>query len=871
MKRRTRFYSLTFAFASIVLTGVLTGCLNEETGAGGAFENGNQELESAGWMGAVDKVTDDARVYGWAVNPKASGEQIKVQAYVDGTPLNGKLIRSVFANSPRPDINESKKVTGDHGYSFSIQPEFKDDKTHTLRVYAVGPRGLMELDQSPQTFKFKNLVGTLDVITPAGRVQGWALANTLGEGHVKVRAYLDGDSSKGRLIRTVTANAPREDVNQALKVPGDHGFAFSIQDEFKDGKTHSLRVYAEGPGGLVEVGQSPMNFKFEKFQLGIRSVKTGTSDSIGETFVQVIDGQGNAHDATSNSQGLASFTLLKGIYQVQVTKEGFKAFQGEINLNHDYNDPNPDAPNSYFLARLDPQFPKRKGAVRLSGRTLSDDDGPFNALGATLFSAARLYKTDRAKLERHLETLSKNGFDYIRALGVVAWTGREIDWRWSDYRQVIEGVTDLAYDKYGIRVQWTIFGDAQIIIPNRTDQQRLVETFLDISRGREHKIIMFEVANEYYQNGFEGDEGINYLRSFARFLNERTPILVATSSANEECGEINEGGIADVGIMHFDRDIGGVDGMWAPVRQPWEYQCDGLPAGSNNEPIGPGSSVACDSDPMRMAMAAVTTYNSGLPFYVFHTRVGVGQATRCGLDGDQEIQEMPGIEAFKAMKTYMPPGSSSWPRYGHTSTGNPLLIFGDGAPLRTTSEGAQNGCMRNYASAKDDKFVAAPIGCRGTVKFEARRDVTFDVLHPITGSPLRHLDLKKGESFEIDGLDAYIMVGTMSGPSVTECSGSPLSILECHRSRYPDVMSHSDLINLLRGATRDFNRDGVAGGPFGLLRKLSGNNCEGYSCDVICSGQGSAQKQWDVMINEDIPTWGDPIEGAIRIDVCEPQ
>ena len=45
------------------------------------------------------------------------------------------------------------------------------------------------------------------------------------------------------------------------------------------------------------------------------------------------------------------------------------------------------------------------------------------------------------------------------------------------------------------------------------------------------------------------------------------------------------------------------------------------------------------------------------------------------------------------------------------------------------------------------------------------------------------------------------------------------------------------------------NAAGVSGGPFGILEKASGNNCGGYSCDIICSGQGNAQKQWDVLID----------------------
>jgi hypothetical protein len=819
-------------------------------------------VEDSTILGNLDEVNAEGRVYGWALDSDAHSKQPQVQAFVDGGSASGKLIRTVTANAPRADVNKNHQVTGDHGFSFSIPPLYKDDKTHTLFVYAVVEKGLVLLKQSPKTFSYKNVIGAIDSISSVGKAEGWALANTLGEKQVRVLAYVDGDSKTGKLIRTVTANATRADVNEKTRVPGDHGFRFSIQDEYKDSRPHSLRVYAEGPSGLVEVAGSPQTFKFDKYQFQLKIADKSNSNPVQGASVKLTDGSGKVTEGSTGDDGLARFTLLANNYKIEATKSGFKDHVSTVTVDRTFE----------HVVELEPFYPKRMGTVRLNQKTLVDDSGPFNALGATLFSAARYYKFDRARLERHLETLSKNGFDYIRALGVVAWEGREIDWRWEDYRQVIEGVTDLAYDKYGIRVQWTIFGDAQMIIPNRSDRQRLVELFLDISKGREQKIIMFEVANEYWQNGFEEDEGINQLREFTRFLNDRTPILTATSAAGEECGELNEGGIADVGIKHFDRDIGDTDGYWKPVRQPWDYQCDGLPVGSNNEPIGPGSSVACDSDPMRIAMAAVTTYNSGLPFYVYHTRVGVGQATRCGLDGDQEFSQMPGIEAFNAMKRYMPPGSSGWTRNGHASSGNPLMLYGDGTKFRTTSDGAQNGCMRNYASTKENEFVSAAIGCRGVVKFEARREVNFEVIHPLTGEVLRKLALAAGESFEIDGLEAYILKGTMSGTvEQTECNGDPLTILECHRSRYGEVMSHDELNALLRGAAHDFNRNGVPGGPFGVLRKVSGNNCNGYSCDILCSGQGEDQKQWDVLISEDIPTWGEDIGPGIRIDFCEVQ
>jgi hypothetical protein len=88
-------------------------------------------------------------------------------------------------------------------------------------------------------------------------------------------------------------------------------------------------------------------------------------------------------------------------------------------------------------------------------------------------------------------------------------------------------------------------------------------------------------------------------------------------------------------------------------------------------------------------------------------------------------------------------------------------------------------------------------------------------------------------------------------------------------------MSSTQIVSFLRAVARSLNRNGIDGGPFGILRKRSGNNCGGYSCDIICAGQGSSQRQWDVLGDAEgaqTPTWSGPkTVPNIRVDVCEIQ
>jgi hypothetical protein len=119
--------------------------------------------------------------------------------------------------------------------------------------------------------------------------------------------------------------------------------------------------------------------------------------------------------------------------------------------------------------------------------------------------------------------------------------------------------------------------------------------------------------------------------------------------------------------------------------------------------------------------------------------------------------------------------------------------------------------------------------------------------------------------------------GPGPGPGPVAC-GTPQThfhVVQCHRSRYGTPMSAGDKVNMLRAVARELNARGFSEGPFGILRKSFGTNCNGYSCDIICSGQNNAQKQWDVLSDHDgraDPAWSGPnTVPNIRTDSCEIQ
>jgi hypothetical protein len=175
--------------------------------------------------------------------------------------------------------------------------------------------------------------------------------------------------------------------------------------------------------------------------------------------------------------------------------------------------------------------PAQSGSVRLEGRVLHDDNVPFLGLGATYMQALRRVKFDRVRLRNDLALISSGGFNYIRILSMVGWyeywegreiapvsfttqEGRSIE-AWPDYWPQLAELIDIAYDDYGVRTQITIFADAQLM-PERDDRIAHMDGILSCIAGREQKVILLEVANEAWQNGFWGEEGGDVSRNHWR-------------------------------------------------------------------------------------------------------------------------------------------------------------------------------------------------------------------------------------------------------------------------------------------------------------------------------------------------------------------
>jgi hypothetical protein len=419
--------------------------------------------------------------------------------------------------------------------------------------------------------------------------------------------------------------------------------------------------------------------------------------------------------------------------------------------------------------------PPAGGPVRVLGTSLADRGGPFLGLGATYMQALWRCKFDRPRLESDLTFLAAQGFGYVRVLSMVgwypAWKGREIApvaftsrpgeavAAWPDYRGQLRDLLDRVA-AHGMRTEMTIFADAQLM-PSKADRLAHLAALLEDLAGREEEVVLLEVANEAWQNGFPGRQGIADLREFGAYLAARTAIPVALSAtegaSDASLAAMYRGSAADIATEHFSRDLRTAERGWLPVRDPWRAgEVPGIPPAASNEPIGPGSSVAAENEPIRLVSAAIFAYLAGLPMYVFHSSAGV-----FGVD---RFEDMAGARSFARLRSILPPDLPGWVRNDGLQAEAPFTALCDGRAdaYWTEAPGAASGCHRCCGATKGREFLAFPMGILpGGVELRARRPLALRAVNPLDGTIAFDGVKAAGERLALPGSPgAFIILGT---------------------------------------------------------------------------------------------------------------
>jgi len=449
--------------------------------------------------------------------------------------------------------------------------------------------------------------------------------------------------------------------------------------------------------------------------------------------------------------------LGAGHYDLTITHPGFQVRTLPADL----------ADSGIVVIGLDPGRTRaRTGVVRVDGRVFTDDDGPYLAVGASLFWALWGYQHDCARLEQHLAFVAARGVDYIRVFGIIGprWTDRVIDPGSRSWDDDVAGLIDLAIS-FGLRIELTIWQDTDLT----PERMAVVDRVAAIVSARPHGIQYLEICNEGAADTsrFPAAWPAEAQR-LADALRAKTPHIVAvTSPAGVDPAAIAVWygqSTANLLTPHLPRDEtgGGLAGVWRYVRQTWDPWLASPLAWSNDEGKGPQSSVAADDDPLRLTMYAGLTWLCGGAGFVLHTGAGVGGGDEASKSKGRaaNLWDVANIEAIlagiAAMRRLLPPDLPNWSR--HNANRNfPAYPF-DTDRLVPLVESGQ--LLRAFAATSGDgRFVVMPIVAQVPVPFAAKSAMRVDVYEPLGGEVVDARDLAAGEEYTLTPMPAAVIVG----------------------------------------------------------------------------------------------------------------
>jgi hypothetical protein len=660
-------------------------------------------------LGVLDSVDGEGLVQGWALSPEMVRYPISVSFEVDGA-----MVGDVKAGQPRGDVTAATGIAGDHGFAFTLPTALEDGAMHTLRVIGLGPNESLELGGSPKTFSTCTTAGPKVMPADNEAVVTFKAANGKF-----LRARCGGDD-----VGTVTAESASEGDFETFYVAPQAGGAVSIRT------SHGRFLTAEQGGGV---------------DVHANQLQAGTLEQF-HVEGSLVDGAGVA------------FKTADGMHYVSARIDRTPALVDAEAAAH--------GPWETLTAHvIFSPVKQRHGIVRADSRSFVDDDGTFYPLGATLMWSLWGWKNDQDRLKQNLDFLKQHHWDYVRILGEVDWAGETIDPNWPDYQQVLGEFIDYAYDVCGLRTELTLVGG---VGDPMTLAQKVAPV---INAGRQHKILDIEVANESYQRPVT----LQQMQDAGKWLLQNTPNLVALSSAEglstydpNGTWPSNYGpflvppGMATLGTVHMDRTYG--DDGWRETRQPWDFKDLPFPV-SHNEPIGPRSSVAEETDPMRLTLLRAVGIINGVGAFVLHNGAGVTGQVDPAHNRPANLWEVPGIDAImnavRGLDDWMPQRAGEGQHWNNGWAGDPWLadaFWGAGST-------ADHGLNRNYSVSTADGWISTEAGVKGYVVLTSSGHARVEIFDALKGKT-SEVELQAGQTLNLmsDSLDdkgygAFVIVG----------------------------------------------------------------------------------------------------------------
>ena len=154
---------------------------------------------------------------------------------------------------------------------------------------------------------------------------------------------------------------------------------------------------------------------------------------------------------------------------------------------------------------------------------------------------------------------------------------------------------------------------------------------------------------------------------------------------------------------------------------------------------------------------------------------------------------------------------------------------------------------------------AIPAGANGQTAHEVNLNLDFNEAH--TWRAWAVYQNQRGPRASVANFRLFSQYGVSCAHT-----GSEIGIVACRFEQHGNSpMDPEETIQFMKEVAFDLNQLGISDkGGFGVLIKTVGNNCLGYSCDIICEGNGGDQNQYDILIDERIPQWSEVDEVTVR-------
>lgn len=298
-----------------------------------------------------------------------------------------------------------------------------------------------------------------------------------------------------------------------------------------------------------------------------------------------------------------------------------------------------------------PEPPRLFGPNRIIGqRAVGDDRGPQLYVGLSRFYHVWAAGAEPGRVEREDEQDALAGMDFKRVLLQVGsldpsdyWAGRVADQNSPTHERDVVTVLESAR-AHGIRMLAAIIGKGNGM--DRQDRRRpYVRRMAQILRDYPDVVLLAQVMNEPYA---EGRVTPNELLELEDIIMAEAPNLITSTGAHgfeDQGGGFDRRAWGRVGSPHLDRDKTKSEMQDRPWRQPWDWGLQGA-AWVNDEPIGPGASVATEERPLVLRSHATVTFMAGGYAYCYHCDGGIR--------GNSDATQAPGYRDVVNAKRFLP-------------------------------------------------------------------------------------------------------------------------------------------------------------------------------------------------------------------------